>query len=72
MSKDDKIEFIGQIIDIFEDNLDERTNKRKNGIAEIRLYKLDTDSEGVYFGGNYYDNVSNQLIELFRNWNIKL
>lgn len=55
-------ELIGQIIDIFEDNLEERADKVKHlKTASVELYFEDDDSCGVFFGGKEYDNIAEKL-----------
>lgn len=66
-------ELIGQIIDIFEDNLTERdmacyTNNPRPEEGIIPLHFEDEDSDGVFYGGEHYDNVAKQLRHLLNNF----
>ena len=73
MSRDDLTELIGCIIDTFEDDLHNRDMSRygteptpNEGI--IPLYFEKEDSNGVYYGGDYYDNVAGKLKTLLREF----
>ena len=69
--------FVGQIIDIFEDYLTYRDvgysvygNNQKPKKGVIPLHFEDEDSDGVFFGGAYYDKVADKLKELIDNWKL--
>lgn len=62
-------ELVGQIIDIFEDNLHNRAiiyGKK----AIVPLVSLDEDSSGVFFAGDEYDLVASQLKTLLKEWRL--
>lgn len=63
VSANDKAEFIGQIIDIFEDFLDE-----KKVILDNDEKEEDEDAANIY--GTDYGYLQQQLEELLRNWNL--
>ena len=66
----DKQELIGQIIDIFEDELEERKLKQECGFASIPLHFEDEDSDGVFYGGNFYDKVAVKIEETLTEWGL--
>lgn len=80
MNKDDKAELIGQIIDIFEDELEERTTQKLGGYnidnlhfirkAEVPLHEEDEESDGVFYGGDYYDKVAAKIEETLKSWGL--
>lgn len=57
-------EFIGQIIDIFEDFLTDRDVSIRNS-GKPREY------DGAIIYGSDYDSLSGKLIELIDNWGIR-
>lgn len=68
ITKEDRKEFIGQVIDIFEDFLDEKGIVIPN---EDRDTDPDLEPEGstnIY--GNDYDTIKEKLEKLFINWNV--
>lgn len=68
IKKEDRAEFIGQVIDIFEDFLDEKDVNIPN---DGRDKDPDYDSENpVNFYGNDYNAVKEKLEQLFRNWKV--
>ena len=67
----DRQELIGQIIDIFEDDLHNRQLKRECCHASIPLHFEDEDSDGVFYGGEYYDNIASQLKTLLKEFGIE-
>lgn len=73
MNKDDKAELIGQIIDIFEDELEERTLGNHNKYDTWKAIPLcfsDEESDGVFYGGNYYDKVAIKIEETLKSWGL--
>jgi len=73
LTQEQKTELIGQIIDIFEDDLQERIQLKSETIkgdafAHIRLHKEDKDCSGVFYGGNFYDKIAVKIEETFKNW----
>lgn len=80
MTKDEKAELIGQIIDIFEDELEERTIYKTGGFhisgqhftakAEVPLYQEDEESEGVFYGNKFYDKVAVKIEETLQSWEL--
>lgn len=66
----DKAELIGTIIDTFEDDLHNRQLKREYGFASIPLHFEDEESDGVFYGGEYYDNIAKKLETLLSEWGI--
>ena len=71
MTKENLTELIGCIIDTFEDDLHNRTVKPVFGTANIPLHFKDEDSDGVFYGGEYYDNVASQLKTLLKEFGIE-
>lgn len=69
-NEDDKNELVGEIIDIFEDDLHNRRIKERvnSNLAVIHLYKEDEESNGVFYGGEEYDNVASKLKTLLCEW----
>ena len=68
VTNEDKPEFIGQIIDTFEDFLDEKGIVIPN---EERDFDEDLDAENsanIY--GSDYDNIASSLIEIMERWHI--
>lgn len=70
-----KEELIGQIIDIFENNLTKRDVSKysfeaKPEAAIIPLYFEDEDSDGVLFGGEHYNKVALLIEETLKNWGL--
>lgn len=68
ITKEDRKEFIGQVIDIFEDFLDEKGIVIPN---EDRDVDPDLDPEGstnIY--GNDYNSIKDKLEKLFINWSV--
>lgn len=70
MSKENLTELIGCIIDTFEDDLHNRTVRPAFGSANIPLYFEDRDSDGVFYGGEHYDNIASQLESLLKEFNV--
>lgn len=71
----DRQELIGQIIDIFEDELTSRNivcygNDPKPTEALIPLHFEDEDSNGVFYGGNYYDKVAAKIEKVLTEWKL--
>lgn len=74
-----KAELIGQIIDIFEDELEERnkgfihlkpTEDHNGNCRIVPLYQEDEDCNGVFYGGYYYDKVSEKIEETLKEWGL--
>ena len=68
ITKEDRKEFIGQVIDVFEDFLDEKGIVIPN---EERDTNHDLEPEGstnIY--GNDYDSIKEKLEKLFINWSV--
>ncbi len=61
--ENDKAEFVGQVIDIFEDFLDE-----KHIVLDNDEKAEDEDAANIY--GTDYGYLQQQLEELLRNWNL--
>ena len=66
IKKEDKSEFIGQIMDLFEDFLDEYGIKipQKEGVND---YDPDTPAN---LCGKAYDNLTEHLQTFFRSWGV--
>lgn len=66
VSPEDKPEFIGQIIDIFEDFLEER-----GGLSQPN-YEKDEDEEdtNVNIYGSDYDQLYEKITDTLQNWGI--
>lgn len=62
----DKAEFLGQIIDIFEDFLTEKKAERFNDEPQ----EENNPDIQVYFYGNDYDELENALAEMMKRWEI--
>lgn len=77
-NEDDKNELVGEIIDIFEDDLHNRTIRKSGGfnidllyfprVSEVKLHQEDEESDGVFYGGEEYDNVAAKLKTLLCEW----
>lgn len=69
-NEDDKDELVGEIIDIFEDDLHNRRIKERvnSNLAVIPLHQEDKESDGVFYGGEEYDNVAAKLKTLLCEW----
>lgn len=65
----DKTELIGTVIDVFEDDLHNRSII-ENGSAVTKLFKEDADCDGVFYGGEHYDNIAKKLETLLKEWRI--
>ena len=65
INKSDKEEFIGQIIDLFEDFLDEKNVKISNPEAVE-----DGEENAAIIYGNDYDTLHDQIQDVLENWNI--
>lgn len=70
-----KEELIGQIIDIFENNLTKRdvskySSEAKPEAAIIPFHFEDEDSDGVLFGGENYNKVALLIEETLKNWGL--
>lgn len=62
----DKAEFLGQIIDVFEDFLTE-----KDAVPFNNEQQEDNGPDNlVYFYGNDYDTIEDKLSEIMRRWNV--
>ena len=69
-SQNDLAEFLGQIIDVFEDFLEERGIKLDNPeIDEAICDGQDPDSLAIIYGTDY-GNLQDDLESLLRNWGI--
>lgn len=66
----DKAEFVGQVIDLFEDFLEERgislKNEEKNGLAAAGE---DPEQEAIIYGADY-DQLQAGIEELLENWGL--
>lgn len=71
IKKEDNLEFIGQLIDIFEDFLDKRgiiiPNEERDDDKILRNLRSE-DSVNIY--GDDYFTLENQIKETLRNWNV--
>ena len=65
INKNDKEEFIGQIIDLFEDFLDEKNVKISNPEAVE-----DGEENAAIIYGDDYDTLHDQIQGVLENWNI--
>lgn len=69
--KEDNLEFIGQLIDIFEDFLDKRgiiiPNEERDDDKILRNLGSE-DSANIY--GDDYFTLENQIKETLQNWNV--
>ena len=65
INKNNKEEFIGQIIDLFEDFLDEKNVKISNPEAVE-----DGEENAVIIYGGDYDALHDQIQDALENWNI--
>lgn len=65
INKNDKEEFIGQIIDLFEDFLDEKNVKISNPEAVE-----DGEENATIIYGSDYDTLRDQIQGVLENWNI--
>lgn len=61
LSDDDKREFTGQIIDIFEDFLEEK---------DAIIASNDCRDDGVIIAGKDYDEIRCKLSEMMENWGL--
>lgn len=61
LSDTDKSEFTGQIIDIFEDFLEEK---------EAIIASNDCRDDGVIIAGKDYDEIRCKLSEMMENWGL--
>lgn len=67
----DKAELIGTIIDTFEDDLHNRCIVNPiSKSAVIKLFREDEDCDGVFYGGEHYDNIAKKLETLLSEWGI--
>lgn len=71
INQHDKTEFIGCIIDIFEDFLDEKgaTLEPPEEIDEMELDELDDGTTANIYGSDY-DSISDSLESLLRSWKV--
>lgn len=69
-NEDDKNELVGEIIDIFEDDLHNRRIKERvnSNLAVVPLHHEDEESDGVFYGGEEYDKVAAKLKTLLCEW----
>lgn len=71
--KDDKVEFVGRIIDVFEDFLDEKNIHIPN--SEREDYCSDTDEKtgeenlAIIFGSDY-DYIADRIKEILGSWEL--
>lgn len=65
INKNDKEEFIGQIIDLFEDFLDEKNVKISNPEAVE-----DGEENAAIIYSSDYDTLHDQIQDVLENWNI--
>jgi len=65
ISEADKEEFLGEIIDIFEDFLDEKDVY----VLNPEINEVDSDSNAIIYGGDY-DWLRDQLESLMKDWKI--
>lgn len=68
ITKEDKKEFIGQVIDVFEDFLDEKGIVIPNEDRDMNPDLEPEVSTNIY--GNDYDSIKEKLEKLFINWSI--
>lgn len=69
-NEDDKNELVGEIIDIFEDDLHNRRIKERvnSNLAVIPLHQEDEELDRVFYSGEEYDNVAAKLKTLLCEW----
>lgn len=65
INKNDKEEFIGQIIDLFEDFLDEKNVK----ISNLEAVEDGEENIAIIYGGDY-DTLHDQIQSVLENWDI--
>lgn len=65
INKNDKEEFIGQIIDLFEDFLDEKNVK----ISNPEAVENGEENAAIIYGSDY-DTLHDQIQSVLENWNI--
>ena len=65
INRNDKEEFIGQIIDLFEDFLDEKSVK----ISNPEAVEDGEENVAIIYGGDY-DTLHDQTQDVLENWNI--
>lgn len=65
INKNDKEEFIGQIIDLFEDFLDEKNVK----ISNPEAVEDGEENIAIIYGGDY-DTLHDQIQSVLENWDI--
>ena len=68
IDQNDKAEFIGNIIDIFEDFLDEKGVTLESPERDEEM-ELDGDSAANIYGSDY-DSISDSLEALLRSWKV--
>lgn len=71
IKKEDEQEFIGQLIDIFEDFLDKKGVTIPNEERDIdkTLGNLGSEDSVNIYGDDYF-TLENQIKETLRNWNV--
>ena len=68
-NEDDKNELVGEIIDIFEDDLhNRRIKERKSSSLAVIPLHVDEETDGVFYGGEEYDNVAAKIKTLLCEW----
>lgn len=65
INRNDKEEFIGQIIDLFEDFLDEKNVK----ISNPEAVEDGEENAAIIYGGDY-DTLHDQIQDVLENWDI--
>lgn len=68
ITKEDRKEFIGQVIDVFEDFLDKKGIIISNDERDIDSDLEPEGSTNIY--GNDYDSIREKLEKLFINWSV--
>lgn len=66
VNENDKAEFIGQIIDVFEDFL---TKRRAEQFNDEPLEDNDPDNP-VYIYGSDYDEIEEELAKIMERWKV--
>lgn len=69
ISKDDKAEFVGQIIDVFEDFLFEKEIEIPNGEKETYFPDENDEKLSIIFGSDY-DYIADKIKEIISNWKL--
>ena len=79
MSESEKLEFIGQIIDIFEDYLDsvsyeDKVSRLNEDDIEERVWIsfVEKKEEDPWFSGADYFDIENRIEETLKNWGVFL